>query len=1721
MPLESCPPKEELSSLVLGQLPPAQAETVELHIETCLNCQAAVQSLDISADWIVEGLQSADDSGEPLEAACQEALSRIRRFAGEASFASASGALAAAPPVDLGSIREYRLLAKLGEGGMGAVYKAQHTKLRRTVAVKVLPADKVNTPQAVARFEREMQAVGALDHQNIVRAFDAGEDQGRHYLVMEYVKGLDAGQLARNHGKLPIPEACEIIRQAALGLQHAHEAGLVHRDIKPSNLMLAESGTVKILDLGLARINQEIEPAAELTSTGQVMGTLDYMAPEQGGDTHHVDIRADIYALGASLYRLLSGIAPFGDPRFDTVVKKLMALATKEPRAMEELRPDVPRELAAVIKRMMAKSPDDRYGTPAEVAAALAPFSAGAKLASLATGGQPGATGDGLGASVSGSSVTFAHDVTTPKVSTSDLATHFPGVEKNIEAKPPATAASGAHKLPARYVAVGAIAVGLAAILLGAIVLYLVTPEGGTVRVEINDKSITAQVDSKGVDIKQGDDKPIRVEPGEHGLRIKQGKLDFETPKFVLKKGDKITLKVEYLPGRIQVTKEGEHVPFFLHELKSVAPGTLATGAAPPTFTNSVGMEFALVPKGRAWLGGGGGIAGGAEVEFKEDFFLGVYEVTQEQWHKVLGANPSMFSRDGARKDAVRSIPNDELQRFPVEFVSWHDAQGFLKQLNKLTKEDGWEYRLPTEAQWEYACRGGPMRDSSKSKFDFYFDEPTNQLPADKANFKNGLDLNRPCPVGSYPPNRLGLYDMHGNVWEWSNDPSGVFRGGGWNTDAGQCTASHAGKQRPTWRNGPLGLRVARVRVGTESKPQVTPPAPSVSLQALRRDQIPSEALKLAGDGDASKAPASLVAVLGQAQPSHSGEFWGMAFSPDGRWLATGNHDRTIHVRDVTSGRVQRVLNGHTGPVMSVAFSKDSRILVSASHDGTLKLWPVDKEEEPRTVQTTLGMIWGMAVNADGRFLAAGGTNGQVHLWRWGLWDEPREITPADTKNQATRVAFSPDGELLAVGRVEDKPEVPVRIFTTADGKLTGSLRVDAKKELRPCDLNFSRDGKKLACFFGDHKAVVWDVASEELVAEFSAWQWGTVTFSPDGQTLNVGGMASIVQYDLASQKMLRVLSAGHGCAQSAALSPDGKVFAAGFITGTLHVWDTATWQEKYLEPGHLQHVRALAFSPHGKTALSFGNDDTLRQWDLARPGTNQIIHQFAAEDFYGTQIPPGPASVAFSPDGTMFALLVRGNGFLRRENQTAMIAWDAASLKKRWTVPEHLDSIAFSPDSKTIAGACADGTVRLWGADLGTELHRFAPLGKCAGVAFSGDGKLLAAASWDKDCLKIWNVASGAEVHSWQDTSLTAVAFRADGQVVAAGHKDGTISVWDLGEGQKKRTLTGHLAQVQSLKFSPDGQTLFSSGHDGQVRVWNPQFERAQQVIPVGPANQRLLLDLDPSGQFAVAAGHGPVIYVLRLAEASPVAGQAKQLPSRYTNSLGIEFALVPKGKNWLGGGGGSAGTTEVQLKDDFYLGVYEVTQGEWEQVMGNNPSHFARDGGAQGMVKEIPGGELKRFPVELVSWDDAQDFVKKLNELEESAGWVYRLPTESEWEYACRGGPQTDKLQSVFHYYLEKPTDLLLPEQANFGHDKGLRRTCKVGSYAPNRLGLYDMHGNVWEWCVDAERTNDGDCRINRGGSWWWDAVHCRASFRSPNPPTTRWERLGLRVARVPKGQ
>lgn len=272
---------------------------------------------------------------------------------------------------------KYRLLERLGAGGMGAVYLCEHILMGRKVALKVLPAQQADDPSSLERFRREARAVARLDHPNIVRAHDIDRDDKLNFLVLEFVDGCNLHDFIRRNGTISPGRAAHYIYQAALGLQHAHEAGLVHRDIKPGNLLLDRQGVVKILDMGLARFFHEDSPAfIKEFEVGYIIGTGDYIAPEQIRDSR-VDIRADIYSLGGTLYYLLLGKSPFQE---GTNSQKIIWHQVRHPKSMRILRPDVPEELARILQKMMEKEPERRYQQPADVAAALEPLVRGGPI---------------------------------------------------------------------------------------------------------------------------------------------------------------------------------------------------------------------------------------------------------------------------------------------------------------------------------------------------------------------------------------------------------------------------------------------------------------------------------------------------------------------------------------------------------------------------------------------------------------------------------------------------------------------------------------------------------------------------------------------------------------------------------------------------------------------------------------------------------------------------------------------------------------------------------------------------------------------------------------------------------------------------------------------------------------------------------------------------------------------------------------------------------------------------------------------------------------------------------------------------------------------------------------------------------------------------------------------------------------------------------------------
>jgi urea transport system substrate-binding protein len=379
------PATDRLRDFSIGRLTAADSAAIETHLVACPHCCEMLTGMD-DRDVLLSRLRGAGPQGanKPSGPAPIPAASPPGNRESPESPATAGHEVV---PEGLRDHPRYWVLGLLGRGGMGTVYKAEHRLLERPVVIKILRPDLIHDPELLRRFQREARLAAKLAHPNVVTVYEAEQVGPTHLLVMEFVEGETLSELLRKRGPLPVAIACELVRQTAVGLQHVHEQGLVHRDLKPGNLIVTDSGQLKVLDLGLAFLKAGPPRDQDLTHPQQSMGTIDYMAPEQWEDSHGVDIRADIYSLGCTFYSLLAGSPPFGVSKDPNIMRRIWAHSLAPIPPIRAKRPDVPKELAAVLNRMLAKDRAERYAVPVEVAAALAPYAAGGDVPYFLTGG--------------------------------------------------------------------------------------------------------------------------------------------------------------------------------------------------------------------------------------------------------------------------------------------------------------------------------------------------------------------------------------------------------------------------------------------------------------------------------------------------------------------------------------------------------------------------------------------------------------------------------------------------------------------------------------------------------------------------------------------------------------------------------------------------------------------------------------------------------------------------------------------------------------------------------------------------------------------------------------------------------------------------------------------------------------------------------------------------------------------------------------------------------------------------------------------------------------------------------------------------------------------------------------------------------------------------------------------------------------------------------------
>ena len=348
---------------------------------------------------------------------------------------------------------KYKLLGHIGSGGMSSVYLAEHMKMHDLRAVKVLPQSKLGKSSYLARFQQEAKAIASLNHPNVVRAFDIDNEGNTHYIVMEYVNGDDLQTIVKKRGALPFDMVANYMAQAARGLQHSHEVGLIHRDVKPANLLINQDGQVKLLDLGLALFADDAQASLTMDFNDKVLGTADYLAPEQALNSHQVDHRADLYGLGCTMYFLLTGNPPFPD---GTIAQRIAKHQKVMPKEIRKIRPDCPGELEGICWKLLQKDPKFRYPSAAHTANVLEEWRAkyreqlppGASGSSLSLGDESRTGGSGLSASTLDTVSNRSSD-TSSGSSVTNLSTSDSGVLVRVARKASASETSSQIDLQA------------------------------------------------------------------------------------------------------------------------------------------------------------------------------------------------------------------------------------------------------------------------------------------------------------------------------------------------------------------------------------------------------------------------------------------------------------------------------------------------------------------------------------------------------------------------------------------------------------------------------------------------------------------------------------------------------------------------------------------------------------------------------------------------------------------------------------------------------------------------------------------------------------------------------------------------------------------------------------------------------------------------------------------------------------------------------------------------------------------------------------------------------------------------------------------------------------------------------------------------------------------------------------------------------------------------
>jgi len=1125
----------------------------------------------------------------------------------------------------------YLLLRKLGAGGMGAVYLARHTTLKRLVAVKVLAPALVDSPKAIARFHREMQIAAALDHPHIVRSYDAESVGDTHFLVMEHIDGADLEQVVEKLGPLPAPVACELVRQAADALEYARGRGVVHRDLKPANLLVLRRGDVlerfvKVLDMGLARLANEREGG--LTGSGDVMGTPDYIAPEQIRDTRGADTRSDIFSLGCTLYRLLTARVPFPGA---SVIEKLTARLDRDaPRLSEALR-GCPPALDAVVACMLARSPASRFQTPGEVADALLPFCDDRERQSAT--GEASGSGEVLETQVLSGEPSRAALTETVLLSSADKepieARRDSELDNFLGALSCAAPGSAMNDVSVvgrrrrlnlgRWAGVGVVAA--AALLLGAGIAW---QQSGRAEIEVE----WNEADRSGGELRVGGRRaelPLQgplVIPGAAGSwTIALSRPGFETLEYSLEapRGGRTSISPQWkpLPETIRREEWLRLKDRIEREMKASQASAAVVGA----------LRSELTAFHRRWPAG---------VETTEARALSLNlpwpinglardRIPQAQAN-VLG----LMRPESLPSELVAVLGDGRLKHFGRCWFAFHPdgtkviSTGYDHSLREWDLSTGELLRCAVARERLYqpvfspdgrfvaaAAKDGTIRRwrletfgelsplgevATKTSLGIAF-APDGRLAAIAANHR--VQIWSADAVASETPGDAEVLELDSSLYgcgEFSSDAR-------WFAQGGETVTLWDVAQRTLVRE-----------------------LPSASLRSLNMVSMhPNEPLLATSTGvglvavwniDTGETVARLKC---SSSPGHCND---VAYSPDGRLLAAAFELGKVAVWDAVTHEERAVIRiPETGPTQ-IEFSPDGTLL-GCSARGGIRLWNC-RDFSPLLPETRrYGWLNDVAVTTDGRFVLGAGGGGVVHRW--------------DLSNGAPAAPFDL-GDVEEVRQIEtftrESGEEWVVAAAKAGPAILMSLAEPTRKETwaeggeGPFAVSMDSNRRWTAALLRDGEISIWDLDRLARVASFPF----------DGDLRQAIGFDASTQRLVAGTRTELVELTTFGGVTQRRPWHSGSLLGARFVRGdeelvtasaggSLQLWRTAARQAEHTYLSGGRSINAVDVSFDGRWIAAVGDDNSVRVWKRSqRWGEPQTFH-FGLDD--------APIrDVAFTPDG-------------------------------------------------------------------------------------------------------------------------------------------------------------------------------------------------------------------------------------------------------------------------------------------------------------------------------------------------------------------------------------------------------------------------------------------------------------------------------------------------------